>query len=117
MASRVELLEDPELRPFLPLLFVAWSDGDLEETDRATIESHMQRMPWLRPAARIALSAWLDPKAPPSFREVRTLLATIERVSGTLAPRSRHDLLALGMKMAGESADETTRKALVALEA
>jgi len=117
MAARTALLEDPELRPFLPLLFVAWSDGDLEEADRATLDAHIERMPWLRPAARLALSAWLDPNDPPSYLEVRALLGTIERVSGTLAPKRRRDLLALGTTMVGKSAEASTREALASLEA
>jgi acyl-CoA oxidase len=115
--ARTELLEDPELRPFLPLLFVAWSDGDLEESDLAVLHAHVERMPWLRPAARLALAGWLDPAAPPSWLELRALHSAIERVSGTLAPKRRRDLLALGMEMAGDAVNEDTRRALAALEA
>jgi acyl-CoA oxidase len=117
MAARTALLEDPELRPFLPLLFVAWSDGDLEEADRAKLDEHVARMPWLRPAARIALAAWLDPNDPPSWLEVRELLATIERVSGTTRPERRRDLLALAGTMANEGDGERERAALAALGA
>ncbi len=53
-SSRTALLEDPQLRPFLPLLWVAWSDGDMEEADLAELCARVAAMPWLRPAARIA---------------------------------------------------------------
>ena len=53
--SRTALLEDPQLRPFLPLLWVAWSDGDMEEDDLADLSARVEAMPWLRPAARMAL--------------------------------------------------------------
>jgi len=59
--SRTALLEDPQLRPFLPLLWVAWSDGDMEEADLA------------------------DLCARPS--ELKALLDTIERVSAATVPR------------------------------
>lgn len=114
---RTHLLEDPELRPFLPLLFVAWSDGDLEDSDLAVLRAQIEQMPWLRPAARMAIEAWLDPAAPPSWRELRTLRTTIERVAGTLAPKRRRELLSLGTKIAGDTAPAETRRALAALEA
>ena len=37
--SRTALLEDVQLRPFLPLLWVAWSDGDMEESDLADLRA------------------------------------------------------------------------------
>ncbi len=119
-SPRSALLEDPQLRPFLPLLWVAWSDGDLEPDELRAICAHVEAMPWLRPAARIALAAWLDPDAPPTAAELRTLLATIERVAKTLAPERRRELEALGASLAeasdGEGAAEL-EKALEELEA
>ncbi|WP_394831206.1 acyl-CoA dehydrogenase family protein [Pendulispora rubella] len=110
--QRTKLLEDPELRPFLPLLWVAWSDGDLEQDDLVALRSRVEAMPWLRPAARHALETWLAPDAPPSQREMRTLLDTIHKVSATLSPERRRDLAGLG----AELADEGTRRALAELE-
>jgi len=109
---RTKLLEDPELRPFLPLLWVAWSDGDLEEDDLAALRGRVEAMPWLRPAARLALETWLAPESPPSQREMRTLLETIHKVSATLSPERRRELAGFG----AELADEGTRRALAELE-
>lgn len=109
-------MEDPQLRPFLPLLFVAWSDGDLEAEDLAALNARIANMPWLRPAARLALEAWLSPNEPPSARDMRVLLETIGKVAGTLAPERRRDLIALGMSMADGGANEETRSALADLE-
>lgn len=114
--SRTRLLEDPELRAFLPLLLVAWSDGDLEPSDRDALVAHVERMPWLRPAARQALAAWLSPASPPSSSEMKALRDALSRVAGTLAPHRRADLVALGLSMAGDAADEDTKKALLDLE-
>ncbi len=105
-SARSALLEDPQLRPFLPLLYAAWSDGDMEPDELRAVCEHIQAMPWLRPAARLSLGAWLDPTSPPSQRELRALLDTIERVAGTLAPDRRRDLAELGASLAtaeGES--------------
>lgn len=114
---RTDLLEDPELRPFLPLLLVAWSDGDLEPADLAALHLHVERMPWLRPAARIALRTWLDPAAPPSPGDMAALRSTLDRVVGTMRQERRHDLVALGLSLAGRDANEDTKRALAELEA
>ena len=88
-SSRTALLEDPQLRPFLLLLWVAWSDGDMEEADLADLCARVEAMPWLRPAARIALQQWLDPASPPSASELKALLDTVERVAANLSPVRR----------------------------
>lgn len=119
-SPRGALLEDPQLRPFLPLLWVAWSDGDLEPEELRAVAAQVEAMPWLRPAARIALAAWLDPEAPPKAAELRTLLATIEKVAKTLAPERRRELSALGASLAATSdvaGDGQLARALDELEA
>lgn len=99
-SQRTGLLEDPQLRPLLPLLWIAWSDGDLEPDELGAVAARVDAMPWLRPAARRAVAAWLDPGSPPSTRELRALLDTIERVAANLAPERRRDLAALGASLA-----------------
>ena len=115
--SRTALLEDPQLRPFLPLLWVAWSDGDMEEDDLADLSARVEAMPWLRPAARMALQQWLDPAAPPSVSELRALLDTVERVAANLSPERRHDLVDLGASLAQELGGDDVQRALRELEA
>ena len=114
--NRTALLEDAQLRPFLPLLWVAWSDGELEDEELLDLRAKVEAMPWLRPAARIALSEWLDPASPPSSGELRQLLDTIERVAATLSPERRHRLVDLGAALASEVGGEDVQQALTALE-
>lgn len=114
--SRTVLLEDPQLRPFLPLLWVAWSDGDMEESDLADLHARVEAMPWLRPAARLALASWLDPAAPPTPRELRALIDAVERVSATLSPERRRDLIELGASLAGDAGSDDVKRALGELE-
>jgi acyl-CoA oxidase len=114
--SRTALLEDPQLRPFLPLLWVAWSDGDMEAEEFADLCARVEAMPWLRPAARIALMKWLDPTSPPSTTELRALLDAVERVSATLSPERRFHLMELGASLAGQAGGDDVQRALVELE-
>lgn len=104
--SRSALLEDPQLRPFLPLLWVAWADGDLEPDELRALADRVHHTPWIRPAARQTLTAWLDPDQPPSVTELKALLDTIERIAGTLAPDRRRDLVALGQSLVQDAAGD-----------
>jgi acyl-CoA oxidase len=110
---RAALLEDPQLRPFLPLLYVAWADGDLDGDHRAAVAAHLERRPWLRPAARAALDAWLDPAAPPTAAELAAVRTSLERVVATLPAGARRSMASMAEALGGDGAPdgETARAA------
>src|SRR3569833_2393463 len=82
--DRVAALDDPQLRAFVPLIYVAWSDFDLESEDRARVLTAMAAQPWLRPAARAVLDAWLE--APASAGDLAGFSALFEeRAHGDLS--------------------------------
>lgn len=87
--DRVASLDDPQLRAFAPLVYVAWSDFDLDADERAHVLATIAGQPWLRPAARAAIAAWTDAAAPPTAEELARLRTLIERVSVTSSPRAR----------------------------
>ncbi|MFT3694505.1 MAG: acyl-CoA dehydrogenase family protein [Kofleriaceae bacterium] len=88
-ADRVADLDDPQLRVFAPLIYVAWSDFDLDPDDRAATLKAMAAQPWLRPAARAVIEAWLDPEHPPRADELARLRAIIDHVAETSSERAR----------------------------
>ena len=98
--DRVALLGDPQLRSFLPLLYVAWADGDLGDADRADVAARLDRQPWLRPAARIALQRWLDREHPPRADELRRLRELLQQIAQNLAPEARRSLASLAKELA-----------------
>ncbi|MGN6104876.1 MAG: acyl-CoA dehydrogenase family protein, partial [Kofleriaceae bacterium] len=89
MTDRVAALDDPQLRPFAPVLYVAWSDLDLDDAERAHVLARVGAQPWLRPAARAAIRAWIDPARPPSREELARLRALIARVAATTDAEGR----------------------------
>lgn len=103
MQDRAALLDDPQLRGFLPLLYVAWADGDLEDADRVVLAAHLARQPWLRPAARAALDRWLDPNEPPSPRELALVKAALVSAVSALPPTGRRTLATLASAMCDPS--------------
>ncbi|MDQ3263771.1 MAG: acyl-CoA dehydrogenase family protein [Myxococcota bacterium] len=97
------LLTEPELRPFLPLLYVAWADGDFSPEQRALLTERIEGQPWLTPPLREALVPWLRPQQPPSAEALAQLGETLRTVAATLSEEAKSSLgaLARGMAVAG----------------
>lgn len=89
MPDRVAELDDPQLRVFAPLIYVAWSDYDLDDDERRGVLAAMAAQPWLRPAARAVIESWLDPRTPPRADELARLRALIDHVGATSSERAR----------------------------
>jgi len=106
--DRVAALDDPQLRPFVPLLYVAWTDLDLDAGEHAALRDRIAQQPWLRPAARTALAAWLDDARPPSAAEMARLRGLLDRIAVTASPRARRSFAALAESIA---ADDEARAA------
>ncbi|HEY6036871.1 MAG TPA: hypothetical protein VIV58_21480, partial [Kofleriaceae bacterium] len=108
--DRVAALDDPQLRAFAPLIYVAWSDFDLEPEDRARVLTAMASQPWLRPAARAVLDAWLE--APASAGELSGLRNLIDHVAATSSDRAKESFARVARSAA---ADGDARSAAIEL--
>lgn len=109
------LLQEPELRPFLPLLYLAWADGDLDAGERAHIRARIEEQPWLKPRLRLALEKWLDPKRPPDAATLAKLLTAVKDGTRTLSSRGLRSFTSVAESMA--ELDPATRQAVRTLEA
>ena len=89
----------PELLPFLPLVYVAWSDGVLTDAERERIRSHLTRHAWLDEESRELLQAWLDPAAPPPASSLASLRNRIQLLGSGLAAETRRSLVSLGIDL------------------
>lgn len=107
------LLEEPELRPFLPLLYLAWADGNMGLGERELIQARITAQPWLKPRLRVELERWLDGPAPKAAA-LAQLRSAIANSLGTLSPRGRRSLASLAESMA--RLEPATRAALDQLE-
>lgn len=96
--SRVTALDDPQLRPFVPLLYVAWSDGEVSASERRAITARVDAQPWLRPAARQILQGWLEHR--PSRTELNRLQTLVADMAGSLRPEARRTLAAFAAQLA-----------------
>lgn len=112
-----ELLTHPALLVMTPLLYVAWADGALHESERIALERASED---LLPKEDLGpLRRWLDSTSPPSPSELRRLHRYIRDRTGHLEAAQSRSLIDLGYEIAlveGHSFDRAQRPALDALE-
>ncbi len=98
---------DEHLTPFLPLVYVAWSDGFLSSTDMERIRTALRDAEELPEAAVTILESWLQPEAPPSPCELAALREGIREVAGHVSRKELKSLVSLGIALArAQAADE-----------
>ncbi len=107
------LLNEPELRPYLPLLYLAWADGDLSADERALIQRRIEAQPWLKPRLRVELEHWLD-GTPPDANTLAQLRSAIAATVKTLSPRGLRSFAELAESFA--TLAPQTRDDLIELE-
>lgn len=97
--------EDRPLLAFLPMIYVAWADGELGRDEIAAIRERVEEVP-LDERSRRRLAAWLDPDEPPPPRELQAMLRLVRRAGEELEEGDRAGLADLGRRLARSSAEE-----------
>ena len=65
--------------PFLPLIYVAWADGELTADELRAFRAAIHRQPGLDAPSLVALDRWLDPELPLTAVELEELLDRIHQ--------------------------------------
>ncbi len=107
------------LHPFLPMLYVAWADGDLSDSEISSICSKLSEVDGVDQPCQRALKGWLDPDDPPTSLELGSLLTLIRTTAASLSAEERLSLTDLGAQMAkveGVEISDPVRSALIDLE-
>jgi acyl-CoA oxidase len=84
----------------IPLLYVAWSDSLLTESETANIRERLLALDGLDEPSKLGIASWLDPASPPSAVELEKLLQQIRRMAPSLSPKERRTLASLGLEIA-----------------
>ena len=108
------ILHEPELRPFLPLLYVAWADGDVDDGQRDTIRARVAATPWLKPRLRLAIEAWLTTTTPPDAVSLARVRTAIVAAAHTMSPEGLQSFSALAASLG--AVDDVTRAVVDDLE-
>ncbi len=77
-------LDDDRMRLFLPLVYSAWSDGELTDDEITSICDAVDRHPNIDADCRTALRHWLDPSHPPTPVELEHLRRRVADWSAAL---------------------------------
>ena len=96
---------DPDVLPFLPLIYVAWSDGILSSAEMEEICARIHTTPELNAEARRTLESWLQPDAPPGGGDLASLRDLIRDEAQDVPEEERRDLARLGIAMARRHTD------------
>lgn len=101
---------------FAPLIYLAWSDGDLEDRETRAIADYLAKQDGLEDECREALTAWLDPASPPSAAELAGLLEQIRRKAGQRDTSENQSLRELAVSLSDREPDAAELAALGELE-
>ena len=69
----------PGMVPFLPLIYVAWADGELAADELRAFRAAIHRQPGIDAPSLAALDRWLDAELPPTAAELEELLGRIHQ--------------------------------------
>jgi acyl-CoA oxidase len=103
----------PDLVPFAPVIWLAWSDGSLTPDEILALRERLIAA-GVDARTRTLVEEWLDPDAPPSSAALERLLEASREAAGSTANRPHADLASLGEALAtpGSSAARSVRRAL-----
>lgn len=98
--SAQELLSLPRLAPLVPMLYVAWTDGELTPEEIRAMGEAARAQPWLDLRSTTVLARWLDPLSPPNPSTLAQLAEHIRRTSKRLGNNNQQSLVELGTQLA-----------------
>jgi acyl-CoA oxidase len=112
-------IDDPTLLPYLPMLYVAWADGELSRDEIGSICARLSEAAVRKGTCQELLGRWLDPDQPPSATDLRALLSSIRRSAGSLTQIEKASLSELGIELAragGQQVSQEEHQALREIE-
>jgi len=98
-SSIERLAQDRPLLPFLPLVYVAWADGELSSAEIGAVAAQIEAQGGLDAGCRRRLAGWLNPADPPSPRELGAILRTVRQIAPKLPDDARESLAELGCRL------------------
>ena len=101
--------DDPELIPFLPMIYVAWGDGSMSTAEIREIRGRIAESEGLPASSWEVLESWLRPDAPPSSAELAELRERIRSAARELPDEGRRNLASLGAALARRASPDDGR--------
>jgi acyl-CoA oxidase len=115
--------QNPSLYSFLPIFYLAWADAVLTPSEINNLQKVIEDQKWLSDVERQYLITYLDPKSPPSPRELKSWQTEIRKATTGLDVDKNYSLLDIGLTVAEyhgashkDNSFQITRASLVVLE-
>jgi acyl-CoA oxidase len=103
-----QTIGDERLRPFLPLIYTAWSDGELTADEIEGICAAVARFRGIDGDCQVALRHWLDPDSPPSPDELELLRLRVVAWAAGLDESRLTSVVDLGIAIAEATRADAT---------
>ncbi len=92
--------EAPGIIPLLPMLYIAWADGIFSPEEFDVICQRLPEKSWFNETEKVLLANWLNPKKPPTPRQLQNWLQLIRQIAQNIPESFRRNLAAFGMEIA-----------------
>lgn len=112
-----DLINDPALKPFLHLFYIAWADGELSADEINSICGTISKT--VVGACDDITHGWLNPADPPKPGELLKLLGALKNQAKILPQSQKRSLVELGVALAeqdGKAVPKSVEQALQEIE-
>ncbi|MFT5585834.1 MAG: acyl-CoA oxidase [Cognaticolwellia sp.] len=110
------LLLDPAYLPYLPLIHLAWADGQLSPQELQAARSLVSEQMAPGIDAMPVLSTWLDPDSPPTATQLVQLRARIRELARDMPLEERRGLAQLGFALSQQAGQQPLPKVVNAVQ-
>lgn len=99
----LQVAEKRCLQPFLPMIYTAWSAGELAPAELRALREKLESGGDLDADSQLLLDLWLNPEAPPSAAQLQILRSAIRAGAADIPAEQRATLADLGEALARKS--------------
>lgn len=100
MVDSPQFKKNPLLHAFLPMFYLVWTDAVLTPGEIKHIQKHVNKQTWLTAEERSFLLGNLDPKSPPSPRELKQWKNQIQQSAANFSAEDKKGIANTSLKLA-----------------
>ena len=103
-----DILESPAFLPFLPMLYIAWADGDLTAEELKNFQDSATLGDLLSADSKTHILSWLNADHPPTSADLLSLLRRIRQVAKGMEDWERESLVTFGLSLCRFECEDTS---------
>lgn len=97
-----QTLTQPELLPFLPIIYAVWADGELTDAEIDGVRTLLGQQDGLEQSTQETIGPWLDPNMPPTAVDLVSMLDVIQSRAAERDVAKGVSLAELGSTLCGD---------------